>query len=83
MRWSSSPQRLRRGFTDLLPALRRHDPRPMVVLTCAQSGVCPLHTSRGCAELGCLIKPQDFMPAALIKRVGAILKGYGLNSPTR
>lgn len=69
------------GIPDLLPALLRHDPRPTVVLTCAQPGVCPLLPSQGCAELGCLIKPQDFVPATLINRVGAILKGGGLDSP--
>jgi hypothetical protein len=54
-------------------ALRNSTPFPKVVLSCTRCGVCPIHPDLACANLGCLLKPEDFTLDRLRSRVTAIV----------
>ena len=54
--------------------LLKRDPRPLVALTCAWPGTCPLYPSQYCANMGCLKKPEDFVFPSLVFRVNRILE---------
>jgi DNA-binding response OmpR family regulator len=61
------------GLGSSFDALLRHDPRPLVALTCTLPEECPLHPGLGCPNMDCLRKPQDFGHPSLVARLNRIL----------